>query len=160
MKAKRVKETFRAREALYSLFCHWSSLEPEKSLGTEYETHRKPLRCLRSSSRGAAHSPAVWVSVLFRFTKPGKFSSSSFSLFSSLLTESILPLHSPSSFIWGDTITTHPWVFMQAIAAGQVSLEFFYRTSNLPLHSIKNISHHTLKMSGYVYIAEHDTVLK
>ena len=41
--------------------------------------------------------------MVFRLTKPGKFSSSSFSLCSSLFTKSMLPRHSLSSFICWDT---------------------------------------------------------
>lgn len=70
-----------------------------------------------------SHSPAVWVSVLLRFTKPGKFSSSSFSLCSSLFTESILPLHSASSFICWDTenrpLSQNSHVLTRARASGE-----------------------------------------
>lgn len=68
--------------------------------------------------------PAVWVSVLFRLVSPDNFSSSSFSLYPSLFTESMLPLHSPSSFICFNkqTKNTHLNVHCTRLVAGKMQL--------------------------------------
>lgn len=117
-----------------SLCCKGESLEHgEKYLGQNGgERQQRATREQESVSEASvsfclelrpSHSPAVWVSVLLRFTKPGKFSSSSFSLCSSLFTESILPLHSASSFICWDTenrpLSQNSHVLTRARASGE-----------------------------------------
>lgn len=92
-----------------SLPCHGRSFEDEEAAK---QLHGRSMSQSPSGScvtlflePSTMHSPAVWVSVLFKLTKPGRFSSSSFSLCSSLLTESIVSLHSPRSFICSDIKT-------------------------------------------------------
>lgn len=126
-----------------SLFCHRTSERSfqDTTVNNEVSDTSETWRqqrvsesslslCLKLSS---THSPAVWVSVLFRLTKPGKFSSSSLSLCSSRFTESILPLHSASSFICLDTENKILTFSRMQELLGEMSLWFLRKDSGCVL---------------------------
>lgn len=104
--------------------------DTSETWGQQHVSESSLSLCLKLSR---THLPAVWVSVLFRLTKPGKFSSSSLSLCSSLFTESILPLHSASSFIYLDTENKILTFSRMQVLLGKMSLWFLKQDSGCVL---------------------------